>query len=77
MGGDVYRGSAIPDLVGTYVYADFCDGRVRGLLEERGSFVTERFLGPHLSGLAAFGQGPDGELYAMSLFTGIYRIVLA
>ena len=30
-GGFVYRGEAIPDLVGTYVYGDFCASEVRGL----------------------------------------------
>ena len=30
-GGYVYRGAAIPDLVGTYVFADFCVGALEGL----------------------------------------------
>ncbi len=36
-GGYVYRGTKIPDLVGTYLYSDNCDGKIRGTLVGRGS----------------------------------------
>ena len=29
-GGYVYRGTKIPDLRGTYLYSDNCDGKIRG-----------------------------------------------
>ena len=39
-GGYVYRGSKIPDLRGTYLYSDNCDGKIRGT--PVGAGVTDR-----------------------------------
>jgi glucose/arabinose dehydrogenase len=82
IGGYVYRGTAIPDLVGTYLYGDRCTGRIGGLVlggapaPETTSYST---LGINAGAgvLQSFGQGPDGELYLLtgSTTTGtIYRI---
>jgi glucose/arabinose dehydrogenase len=73
-GGHVYRGSAIPALVGAYVFGDYCQGRLIGLIREGGRARTWR-LGPTVSGLDSFGQDANGELYAMSLEGGLYRLV--
>lgn len=76
-GGAVYRGSAIPDLVGTYLYGDYCTGEIWGL--RRDATVEERrFTGATLdalSGLTSFGVGPDGELYVMQASGRVWRIV--
>ena len=53
-GGFVYRGSAIPQLFGSYVYGDYCTGRLWA-----GTVV----LDPRSSGLTTFGQDASGELY--------------
>lgn len=73
-GGYVYRGSRIPELQGAYVFADFCDGRVRALIQEDGELVEHRFLGPRIGNLASFGEDATGELYALSLEGGVFRI---
>jgi glucose/arabinose dehydrogenase len=72
-GGFVYRGSAIPRLRGVYVFGDFCQGNVMGLRLIAGRPVVGR-LGPHVDSLSSFGQDSDGELYAMSLSGGVYRL---
>lgn len=86
-GGYVYRGSAIPELVGAYVFADLqgdgptaafrlCDGVVESL---RG-FTALNALG---RGIYSFAEGNDGELYIVYGGTPgrndgrIYRIVAA
>jgi glucose/arabinose dehydrogenase len=74
IGGFVYRGTAIARLHGAYVYGDWCDGTVRALVQRGGLVVQNRSLGARIKGLASFGVDADGELYVLSLFTGIYRL---
>jgi glucose/arabinose dehydrogenase len=74
IGGHVYRGSQIRGLQGAYVYGDVCDGRIRALSWARGKPVRHRDLGLRLPGLVSFGEDRDGELYALSLADGIYRL---
>jgi glucose/arabinose dehydrogenase len=73
-GGFVYRGARIPAMVGVYLYADFCVGRVMGLAVSGRKVVGKRVLGPTVSNLSSFGQDADGELYALSLSGGVYRL---
>ena len=40
-GGVVYRGEAIPELLGTYFYSDFCGGYLRSFRSENGSIADE------------------------------------
>ena len=74
-GGHVYRGTAIPALQGVYVYADYCVAELH-LLRWTGSAPQDRATGVVVGGgqLGSFGEGPDGELYAMSLAGGVYQI---
>ncbi len=71
-GGHVYRGSMIPQLVGTYLYADYCQGGIRALVLSRGEVVEDRNLeiGIVPNSLGSFGEGPDGEIYVLSLAEG-------
>jgi glucose/arabinose dehydrogenase len=78
-GGFVYRGTAIADLQGVYVFADYCVGDIRGLLVRNSVRLDERSLGiPVVGGkLTSFGQDGDGEIYALSGQGPIYRIEAA
>jgi glucose/arabinose dehydrogenase len=73
-GGFVYRGSRIPNLVGSYVFADYCQGDVRALRQENGTVAIERSLGVNAANVAAFGQDNEGELYVLSQGEGLLRI---
>lgn len=74
-GGYVYRGTRLPGLVGRYIFADFVSGRIfnidataQGVLDMGGGL---------LSGLAisSFGEGRDGELFAVDYGGGgLYHI---
>ena len=68
----MYRGSMIPQLVGTYLYADYCQGGIRALVLSRGEVVEDRNLeiGIVPNSLGSFGEGPDGEIYVLSLAEG-------
>ena len=73
-GGEVYRGSAIPSLSGTYLYGDFCTGEVFGLRAD-GSEREVRLNIPVVSQLTSFGLDASGEIYALSRAGGVFRIV--
>ena len=65
IGGYVYRGSAYPFLQGLYVYGDYCYGQVYAWNGTKANTVTVGF-----DGLAGFGEGDNGELWAVSVSTG-------
>ena len=76
-GGYVYRGTAIAELRGTYLYTDYCTSTLRGI-RRNGGRVESYDFGARLRGntIATFGEGPDGEIYALSLTSGaIGRII--
>jgi glucose/arabinose dehydrogenase len=74
-GGKVYRGSAQPDLVGVYVFGDYCSGRIFTLQVDEGTVTPKVVLESGLS-ITAFGTGDDGEIYVASRTGGIYRVVV-
>jgi glucose/arabinose dehydrogenase len=76
-GGYVYRGRAIPDLVGAYVYGDFCVGELFAAKQSNGAIVEERDLDLRIGSLTTFGEDPDGELYAVSRSGAVYKLVPA
>ena len=75
-GGYVYRGSAIPDLYGAYVYGDYCVSELRGLVQEDGEVLDEASLGASVepNSLISFGEDGDGELYVLTSTGGVFRI---
>jgi len=73
-GGYVYRGAAAPELNGVYLFADYCGGRVWGLVREpTGGWAR---LGPVETGLriSSFGEDEAGELYIVDLNGAVYRV---
>jgi glucose/arabinose dehydrogenase len=72
-GGYVYRGTLIPELRGAYLFADFCLGRIMAL-RRAGDGPQAEDLGIRLESLSSFGEDRRGELYAMSLSGGLFRI---
>lgn len=73
-GGEVYRGAAIPALRGTYLYGDFCTGEVFGYRVDDSANAARLDLAV-VSRLSSFGVDGDGEMLAVSLTGGLYRIV--
>jgi glucose/arabinose dehydrogenase len=74
VGGVVYRGAAIADLVGAYLFADACTGDLEWVRLE-GAGVVHGDLGLNVPNVASFGQDAEGELYALSLAGPVYRLV--
>jgi len=76
-GGHVYRGSAVPGLCGTYLYADYGSGRVWGLRYRDGRVLARRNLLDSALNVSSFGQDGDGEVYLLDLGGRILRVVRA
>jgi glucose/arabinose dehydrogenase len=74
-GGYVYRGDAIPGLRGWYVFGDFCASDIDGLVLGPDGTAHVTPLGPRIENLVSFGEDHRGELYALSLSGGIYKLV--
>jgi len=77
VGGHVYRGNAIPELVGHYLYSDWCGGWLRSFRLQGGEATDETTWDvPGLGSVPSFGVGADGELYVLSTTGGrVFRIV--
>ena len=74
IGGYVYRGRSIPDLRGAYVFGDLCFGELEALRVRGGRVTGHRILGPVVPNLVSFGEDRRGELYALGLGGGVYRL---
>ncbi|WZO95814.1 PQQ-dependent sugar dehydrogenase [Isosphaeraceae bacterium EP7] len=64
-GGYVYRGKALPGLVGLYVYGDYQTGTVWGLKHDGTKTVSNEVIASTPLQLVAFGEDNAGELYAL------------
>jgi uncharacterized repeat protein (TIGR03806 family) len=66
IGGAVYRGTAIPWLVGSYIFADYASGQIFGVRYDPASgAASPQLLVDAPFPIAGFGQGQDGEVYAL------------
>jgi uncharacterized repeat protein (TIGR03806 family) len=75
IGGYVYRGRAVPALVGAYVYADYGSGNVWALVHDGVQALSNTPVG-NLPSPASFGEDDDGELLACC-FDGRLRQLVA
>jgi hypothetical protein len=72
-GGYVYRGSNVA-LQGTYLYGDFCSGRIWGLRNNGLVWINSLLLDSTIQ-ISTFGEDQAGEVYVADYTTGtIYRI---
>ena len=73
-GGYVYRGEAVPDLRGVYLYADFGTGLFWGLGRgENGEWVQADPVETGLN-VSSFGEDAAGELYVTAFDGTLYRV---
>ncbi len=76
IGGFVYRGSEFPELIGSYIYADFGSGRVWALSVDENSLPVENteLLQFDPFSIVSFGVDEDEELLICSFDGRIYRL---
>jgi glucose/arabinose dehydrogenase len=70
-GGYVYRGKDIRSAVGRYFYGDLCSGTVWSLKVVAGKARTVRVEPFKVDGVSSFAEDTNGELYVMSVTTGV------
>jgi glucose/arabinose dehydrogenase len=73
-GGMVYRGRTFPQLAGTYLYGDYCSGRIWGLRRQGDQWISRELVKTKLS-ISTFGEDEEGEVYVADHSSGaIYRV---
>ena len=68
-GGYVYRGSALPEWQGVYLYGDFCTGFLWGLAPQGETWQTVKLFSTGFS-ISSFGQDAAGEIYLLDHQSG-------
>ena len=66
---------ALPDLLGRYLYADFCAGELRSLIPRLSGALDDAPLGLTVDRPTSFGVGPGRRLYVASIAGPVYRLV--
>ncbi len=75
-GGYVYRGEAIPELVGRYVFGDFVSGTLWGTAAQDGGYTSIPLVDSGFN-VVAFGEDEAGELYVADFGGTLYRFISA
>ena len=74
IGGYVYRGKALPELSGKYIYGDYIYGTVWILeRDDSGQWQNHQFMSTGFN-MSAFAEDNDGELYLLDYKGGIYQL---
>jgi len=76
-GGLVYRGQAMPHMVGAYVFGDFCSGTIWGLWPDDSADTgwTRSPIVESGAPIASFAAGDDGEIYVLVFNGPILKLV--
>jgi glucose/arabinose dehydrogenase len=74
IGGVVVRDPRLRGWIGSYVYGDFCDGRMRSIRLRRGGACCDRATTRRVPGLSSFGEDARRRIYATSLNGPVYRL---
>ena len=75
-GGYVYRGQAVPELVGAYLYGDYCSGTVWAARWTGQGWESQVLLRTQAK-ISSFGEDAVGEVYLVDHQGRIYRMAPA
>ena len=74
-GGEVYRGKVWSPMHGTYLYADYCSGRIWGLKQAGGNWTNRELLDAPFN-ITAFGSDEHGGMFLTDYNSGrVLRVV--
>ena len=71
-GGYVYRGTALPSILGAYIYGDFTSDRIWALVYDGNQVISNTEVAS-VQSPSSFGEDAQGELYVCSFGGRIYR----
>jgi glucose/arabinose dehydrogenase len=82
-GGYVYRGNVIPDLNGTYFFADYCTDSIWSFQYSNDTFsdFQDRTVelapggGQYITSISSFGEDAFGELYITDFNGEVFKII--
>ena len=70
----MYRGRQFPALAGVYLYADYCSGKIWGLVRDGAGWRSRELLSSGRN-ISSFGEDEAGELYVADLNGAVYQVV--
>ena len=76
-GGYVYRGRALPDLVGAYLFGDYCNGRIWALRRLPNGRAEVSVLLESGRAISSFGEDAAGEILVCDHGGGTLRRLAA
>jgi hypothetical protein len=75
IGGYVYRGHHVPQIIGHYFYSDYCAGWIRSFRYDNGRALDQKeWKVEHLGNVVSFGEDSAGEFYVVGENGTIWRI---
>ncbi len=75
IGGYVYHGTKLTELIGSYIYGDYVSGRIWALgIQDRSNIVNKELLKTNLN-ITSFGTDAQNELYICTQEGRIYMLV--
>ena len=77
IGGGVYRGAAIPQLDGAYLFGDLCSGRLWALIDDGGNGRTFIEIANLDVPVVSFGIDDNGEALVLAFGGNVLRLVEA
>lgn len=72
-GGFVHRGTQEPGLVGRYLFADYCSGRIWSIPSTGSGHTPTLGIDTNLR-ITSFGEAESGNIYVVASDGGLYRI---
>jgi glucose/arabinose dehydrogenase len=72
-GGVVVRDPGLPEWQGVYVFGDYCSGRIWGLLQGGGGWLTDRLFDTPFS-ITSFGADHQGSVFLTDYAGALYRL---
>jgi glucose/arabinose dehydrogenase len=74
IGGYVYRGTALPELAGAYLFSDYCTGQVWALSQNgSGDWMPRKLLDTPFQ-VTSFGEDAAGEVYVLGADGDVYQL---